>query len=215
MAYKFLNSAGCSLLTGQHWPLPEGTEPGSWIDAGAVRPCHQGVHACRPEDLPYWIDIDLWRIELEGQVTESDHKIVARRGRIVSRVETWSSVSPRFSEMAVWRTRDLAIKTLMAENETNLALQVQSVATVDEVLELRDAADELGDESPLGRSIGYAVDCAELAIEDGPASTAFVSAAAAGFAAMEASGDEASYHAAFSDERQYQAAWLSRGLQLN
>lgn len=53
--------------------------------------CATGIHACRVHDLPYWIDAELWRIELDGDVTEGTRKVVAERGRLVDRVEAWDA----------------------------------------------------------------------------------------------------------------------------
>ena len=40
----------------------------------APAPCRRGVHACRPGDLPYWLNRDLWEVELEGELAETDYK---------------------------------------------------------------------------------------------------------------------------------------------
>lgn len=213
-AYKFLNSDGCSLLTGHRWPLPQGTVPGSWIDVGAVRPCHQGVHACRPEDLPYWLDTDLWEIDLAGEIVEADHKVAAQRGRIVGRIDAWSTVQSEFSEMSVWRTRDFAITAVTAEGRNDLAERLQSAVTLDQLTEFWDVAQEFDVDSPMGRAVGYVADGAEMAMTDEPSPAPFVAAVAAGFAAMYAKGDEASFHTAFATERSYQATWLACRLAL-
>jgi len=48
------------------------------------------VHACRVRDLPYWLGPELWEIELDGDVTEQQRKVVARRGRLVRRIPAWN-----------------------------------------------------------------------------------------------------------------------------
>ena|SRR5256885_1453185 len=49
-----------------------------------------GHHACRPQDLSYWIDAELWRIELEGPLRERATQIEARRGRLLDRIDDWN-----------------------------------------------------------------------------------------------------------------------------
>ena len=52
-------------------------EVGEWVEGGpdAPAPCRRGVHACRPGDLPYWLNRDLWEVELEGELAETDYKL--------------------------------------------------------------------------------------------------------------------------------------------
>ena len=90
IAYKFLGTGGTARFSGFTWPLPGGGHCGEWVDA---RPsvCATGIHACRTADLPYWIDAELWRIELDGDIVEGTRKVVAVRGRLVGRVEAWDT----------------------------------------------------------------------------------------------------------------------------
>jgi hypothetical protein len=53
-----------------------------------------GVHACRIDDLPYWIGAELWEVELEG-ARQGHRKLVATRGRLVRRVEGWDGRAQR------------------------------------------------------------------------------------------------------------------------
>ena len=42
---------------------------GKWVQA-AREDEGFGIHACRPRDLSWWINAELWRVELEGPVRE-------------------------------------------------------------------------------------------------------------------------------------------------
>jgi hypothetical protein len=91
IAYKFLAETGLGRFSEARWPLPEGGAPGAWLSAaGPVRPCQQGIHATRVENLPYWLDHQLFQIELEGTLLETESALVAERGRLIRRVDAWN-----------------------------------------------------------------------------------------------------------------------------
>jgi hypothetical protein len=84
IAYKFLGEDAVSPFAGFRWPLDE------WVDAEAADPCRRGIHACRVEDLPFWLGRELWEIELAGEVVVQQRKVVAPRGRLVRRLAEWN-----------------------------------------------------------------------------------------------------------------------------
>jgi hypothetical protein len=86
-AFKFLRTGAVGRFSGFEWPLPD-NGAGEWVEAEPT-PCMSGVHACRPEQLPYWLDDELWQVELDGRVLEAGHKLVAQRGRLARRVDEW------------------------------------------------------------------------------------------------------------------------------
>jgi hypothetical protein len=83
-ALKFLREDRVAPFTGFRWPLDE------WVESASTDPCREGVHAVRPGDLPFWLGRELWEIELDGDIVEQERKVVARRGRLVRRVEAWT-----------------------------------------------------------------------------------------------------------------------------
>jgi hypothetical protein len=87
-AYKFLRGDGTGVFTRFAWPLP-GDGPGAWVET-TPDPCRAGIHACRLGDLPYWAGRALYEIELSGDVVEHKTKIVAPRGRLLRRIDTWN-----------------------------------------------------------------------------------------------------------------------------
>lgn len=87
IAYKFLRHDGTSVFTGFRWPLPNGG-PGPWVEAG-IDPCRSGIHGCRRADLPLWAGRTLYEVELDGEIVEEAMKVVARRGRLLRRIEAW------------------------------------------------------------------------------------------------------------------------------
>jgi hypothetical protein len=65
--------------------------------------------ACRAEDLPYWIDEELWRVELAEPVRAVPHQLRADRGRLVERIDRWDGPArDDFAMACVLRVRDLA-----------------------------------------------------------------------------------------------------------
>jgi hypothetical protein len=89
IAYKCLRPGAIGPFSGFRWPVPAGPEPGPWVLAEPGR-CASGIHACTPEQLPYWLNWELWRVELGGPVTRAETKVVAERGRLVARLDGWS-----------------------------------------------------------------------------------------------------------------------------
>ncbi len=109
IAYKFLRPDATSIFTAFGWPLPDGGQPGGWIDA-AVDPCRSGIHACRPSELPLWIGQALYQIELAGEIIEQRWKLVASRGRLVRRIERWNDqLRGAYTRMCADRAHELAL----------------------------------------------------------------------------------------------------------
>ena len=84
-ALKFLRADRVAPFTGFRWPV------GEWVDAVSADPCRDGIHALRSKDLPFWLGRELWEIELDGEIVEQERKIVASRGRLVRRIEGWTT----------------------------------------------------------------------------------------------------------------------------
>jgi len=90
LAYKFTRPGARSPFTGFEWPV------GEWVEAaGAIALCRNGIHACRVEALPRWVDDELWRIEVDGIEVEADGLLVARHGRLVERILAWNEEAAR------------------------------------------------------------------------------------------------------------------------
>lgn len=102
IAYKFLKPGGVAPFTGFRWPVD------GWVEADAesVETCRRGIHACRVQHLPIWMDAELWEIELDGDVLEQTRKVVARRGRLTRRIEDWNEeLLEAFGKFCIERTR--------------------------------------------------------------------------------------------------------------
>jgi len=107
IAYKFLAADGKGTFTRFAWPLPNGA-PGAWVDA-EIDPCRSGVHACRIDEMPYWVSPALYEIELDGRIVEHSLKLVAERGRLVRRIDAWTDeVRDEYSLACIARAAELA-----------------------------------------------------------------------------------------------------------
>jgi hypothetical protein len=82
--YKVLDAGAVAPFTRFAW------REGEWLEVDAVEPCRSGIHACRARDLPFWLGAELWEIELDGEVTEQERKVVAARGRLMRRIPEWN-----------------------------------------------------------------------------------------------------------------------------
>jgi hypothetical protein len=100
IAFKFLHRGAIGPFTGFHWTR------GTWVDAPVNGGEGSGVHACRVAHLPFWVDDELWRVELAGDIIERKKQVEARRGRLLDRVTAWD---PRaFADACAERAREYA-----------------------------------------------------------------------------------------------------------
>jgi hypothetical protein len=118
IAWKFLRRGGVAPFTGLAWV------PGAWVNG---RPAHgEGVHACKVSHLPYWVDDELWRIELGEPVVERATQLEGARGRLLERVAAWD---PRaFAQACAARARAYALEAPSAEMEEYARLAERALA---------------------------------------------------------------------------------------
>jgi len=189
IALKFLAAGAVAPFREFRWPVG-----GEWVSAPADR-ADAWIHACRVGDLPYWIDEELWRVELEAPVREARYQIASPRGRLLGRVEGWNPALAReFEEACAWRARDVALPHLAPALRDAIAGAADLGAI---------AARAAGPGSLAG---AYLADTAGYAQQALPAMTSYIAAVLAssfggGLAAFEA-------------ERAWQARWLADRLGL-
>ncbi|HEY5676488.1 MAG TPA: hypothetical protein VIR81_06885, partial [Myxococcales bacterium] len=87
--------------------------PGAWVSGRAAQ--GEGVHACRVAQLPWWVDDELWRIELGAPVVERATQLEAARGRLLQRVTAWQPQA--FAQACAARARAHALQAPSAELE--------------------------------------------------------------------------------------------------
>lgn len=89
-ALKALQKGAVAPFSRFSWPVPDDRGPGTWVRARPA-PCASGIHACLPEQLPLWLQDELWEIELDGTIESLERKLVAERGRLVRRIDAWDA----------------------------------------------------------------------------------------------------------------------------
>lgn len=204
-AYKFLDAERRAPFTGVPWAV------GEWVEATAAAPCHAGVHACAARDVAIWIAASMWHVELDGEIVESPHKLVASRGRITGPVEGYDSAMHELREISAWRCRARAVEALRASGAAAVADGFAAVATLDELRALGGGVDEA---SFAGTVAALAVDAAHFAINGVHAQTPFVAACSAGHLAAGPRGDQDAFDAGYQSERDFQSNWVAARLNL-
>lgn len=214
-AFKFLGLDGATVISGVVWPLPEGSSPGAWLEVTAVRPCREGIHACRPEDLSYWIHHELYEIELAGEIAESRHKVVAPKGRLLRRLDAWSAgVATELAVWCTWRVRDAAVSVLRQEGDDAGADRFAAATTTDELIEATVPRAAEPDASVAATVAVLARDAAAASAGRHYAIAPFIASWAAGHAAAGFDGGQAAFNAGYANERRAQSDWLAGRLEL-
>ncbi len=205
IAYKFLAAGATGPFTGFRWPVPELARPGAWVEAADGRADH-GVHACCPDDLAFWQDVELWRVELADPVAAGQRQVVSARGRLLERVPAWNEELARsFGEACAWRARDRSVAALRM---SGLHEEAELLARCTSLTGLHATSRELSSRGGLPADLAaYLTEAIDFLLAgDSPCST-YISARSA----VVASGGRESEFAA---ERQGQARWLAERLGL-
>jgi hypothetical protein len=208
IAYKFLRAGRISPFSGTDWP-----EHGALEAAGPLEACRNGVHACRIDDLPYWLDDELWEVELLGEVVEERLKLLARGGRLVRRLDSWDDGTQRaFAESCLRRVAAHAAAESRDAGHEAEAGALESASSLDEVAAAAAAAVNAAQLAGAGnaeRLASYAADAVEWTIALPPSGVAYVAAHAADSRSRADTAD------AFAAERALQAQWLAERLGLS
>ena len=212
-AWKFLDEHGRGMVTGFAWPRPDGPDgAGGWVEAdGPLEVCGRGIHACRIDDLAWWLSAQLWEIELDGVLLHDDpHTLVAERGRLVTPVPGWPDVGPELARWAVDRTRLHAVSVFRSLGSTADAENLEQARDHDE---LAAVAARLADHPHPDAAMAAALVADNITDLPNPVEACHTSARAAGHHGS-IGGSPADYEQAFAAERQAQSRWLADRLGL-
>ncbi|MDP9262577.1 MAG: hypothetical protein M3O89_11465 [Actinomycetota bacterium] len=224
-AFKFLAN-GRGLFSDFAWPLPEHGNPGPWVATEAPpEACVRGIHVCREDDLPYWIDDELWLVEIRGQIVEHETMMVAEEGRLLEKVESWdAAAAKRFAEDCALRARSAAAESLRNVGRSADATALEATADLDAI---REAAQTIVRDGAVDETtvVAFAADAAALAKGARPearhveassfgapsngaiaANLAYVTAHVAGCTGGVP--ESAGYQAKVDRERQWQLEWF-------
>jgi hypothetical protein len=131
IAYKFLARDGRAPSSERDWPLPAAGRAGAWLEAesGPLEPLGNGVHACNPHDLPYWINDELWQVELAGERISGPQSMVSRKGRLTARVDAWNPANARTFVRGCMRRAEDYVATLSSLAMRDLGAQYMATAS--------------------------------------------------------------------------------------
>lgn len=205
-AYKFLAEGAVGPFTAFAWPVPGSSAPGAWVDARPGDPLDRGIFALRARDLPFWIERELWRVELAEPVRVADHQVAAARARLVARVAAWDAAAAlAYARACAFRTRDVAAEGLRAAGlvaEADRLLASDDLRLLELVARDVNAGERAG--TPRGLA-GFVVEACLFGLHGGAGEAGFilenVAAACSGGPRADA-------------ERLWQAGWLARHLAL-
>ena len=209
IAYKFLLPDRVSPFSGATWPAE------NWVEAdGPLVPCRNGIHACRIRDLAYWLMDDLWQVELDGDLVEYELKVVARRARLVRRIDAWdANTRQTFIHMCLRRVAEHAAVEAADSSVDREAAALVSASRSDDLDSIKAAARDLGAALPqdarAGKRLAGFVEDAVDWVELPAAALAYVAAHAADGRSRVVADD------AFAAERSLQSAWLAEHLGLD
>jgi hypothetical protein len=200
IAYKFLREGAIAPFARVPWRRPGAAgEPGAWVGDGPLP-----VHGCRLRHLPYWLNDELWQVELEGDVDEVGWALLSTRGRLLQPVDGWTEEALALAASCAEVVRDAAGDVLA---ERGLCDEARSLGAApwDALAETVDTMPWVRDSACTRAAVDYAVTAASCLGD--PVGAAFMAAVAVGHR----DGDRA----AVLRERARQAAWLAARLGLH
>lgn len=234
IAWKLLQPGSVGLYSGFSWPVPIGGAPGAWVEVDPPLVASlRGVHAVRTVSLVDWLDDELWEIELDGEIVESDALLVSSRGRLRRRIAEWDAqAATALTESCVLAVRDAAVEALARSGATHPAARLGGLS--DPVSLRTFVSDATRGEGAAAIALAYLLDCLSLAVGGRPdglprhpggdlpttpgaiaANIAFVAAASIGTVAAADDDTLGTFEQTFERERERQRRWLSDRLNLD
>src|SRR5271165_3635397 len=198
-AWKFLSPGAVAPFARTSWPTPSVTGPGAWVTGET-----ESIYACRRGDLSWWLDCELWEVELTGPLEEFPTQLRGRAGRLLARVTAWDGAALHaYGEACAWRAREWAVEALVSEQLGSDAEALRECQTLAELASRARAAEGLSRARNLA---GFLADTAARAFQ-GKAALAACNAANAAILYV-------GCPEAFEAERRWQAAWTAERAQL-
>jgi len=207
IAFKFLARGAVGPFTGFEWPTPSASSPGAWVEVPPASFPNRGIHGCLVEQLPYWLDEELWEAELDGVVHHAPMQVITSRGRLLRRVVSWTEeVAAELARACLFKARDAAADLLQRNRRGKDADQLSACADVAQLERAARAMSTTGEANSLANLIGYVADAAKRAKMNHVGTVCYVTADLARVAS-------GCTEAAVS-ERIWQGRWIAARLQL-
>jgi hypothetical protein len=204
-AYAFLAKGAVDPLSGFVWPTQRDGEPGAWV-SGDTAP-REALRGYPAGDLPYWLDEELWNIELAGALTERRHLLLCERARLLGRIDAWTdAVAWDLVAASAQRIARPAAVALREHGQTEAAARLEDATDLGD---LEQAATSAADHpSPAATLAAYVADVCFYARDAGVAAQGAGVAAKMSAYALANDVDDASRSERLAAERAWQAAWL-------
>jgi hypothetical protein len=211
-AYAFLSEGAVAPLSGFVWPKPTDGEHGAWVETHEAP--DEALRGYRVEDLPYWLDDELWSIELEGALAERHHVLLVERARLLRRIDAWDEpLAWEFADACARRVAERAIAALRDEGRADAAALLEEARDLEGLERAASAAADHPGRA--GMLAGYVADVSFYARDAGVAARAAgVAAKMTAFALARDVVDVPGYDQRLANERAWQAAWLADRLGL-
>jgi hypothetical protein len=204
LAYAFLAKGAVEPLSGFAWPMPK-DEHDVWVDVDTAP--SEALRGYAAADLPYWVDEELWSIELAGTLAQRDHLLLAERARLLGRIDAWTDpLAWEFVAVCARRVAREAATALHEDGRADAAVQLETAKDLAD-LELAASA-ALDHPSPAGRLAGYVVDVCFYARDARVAARAAGIVAKMSAYALAGEVEAREYDRRLANERAWQAAWL-------
>ena len=141
-AYKFLSTNHRGPYTEFDFTpyLPTDDQPGPWLpEVETIELCESGYHACTDKHLIEWVNVELWEVELDGEIKSNDDKIVSQRMRFIRQLP-WTDMDCH--RLACWSVRQ--VWHLLTDERSRTVIEVkerwiEGKATDEELDAARDA----------------------------------------------------------------------------
>ena len=210
-AYAFLAEGTVAPLSEFRWPTSNDPEHGPWVDTDTAP--SEALRGYRARDLPYWLDDELWNIELAGRLSGREHLLLAERARLRRRIERWNEAFAQdFTNACARRVMHQAAAALRADGRTDAAVSLEEARDLEE---LERAASAVADHpNASGVLAGYTADVCFYARD--ACNAARAACVAAKMAAFALAGDDRApdHGERLASERAWQAGWLTDRLGL-
>ncbi len=204
---KFLARGAVGPFTGFAWPTPSASSPGAWVDVPPTNFPDRGIHVCLVEQLAYWLDEELWEVELDGAVRHAPMQLIASRARLLRRVASWTEEAAReLAHACAFKARDAAadfLKRNRCGKDADQLIACSDLTQLERAARVMSATDKT---NFLANLTGYVADAAAFAKINRVGTVCYV---AADLARAASRAPEAAV-----SERIWQGRWIAARLQL-
>ena len=207
IAFKFLARGAVGPFTGFAWPMPTASSPSTWVEVAPELLPDRGIHACLADHLTYWVDEELWIVELGDVVQRLSGQLISSRGRLLKRTAWAREVANQLGKACTFRARDAAAELLRRNGRVQEANGLLGCSDLVELQAVARAISVPCKTDSLANLAGYVADAATFAKLGDIGTVAYI---VAELARVSTGTIEAS-----ASERAWQGRWIAERLELS